>query len=354
MAKLKALPDGLMWRGRFIYAIFRCGGKQVWRSTKTSDVKRAQAVQRALLVEAERAGLGSSERERSRLRMTCADAMKRYDGIRQQLKSHKEDARLMRVWTAHLGGKRLSEVVPSDVDTWRSVELLRGRKPSGINRDVAYLKRIFSLARADRLTENDPFRGLRKLKTAGRVRWLSLEELERLRVAMRPEDFEHVVIAWQMGFRQGEQFGLRRQDVSLQTGLVFVRDGKTGSRHVPMSKAVREILTRRLASHVSQWVFPDPTGRGKEHQSAKNFYSRRYRPACEAAGLQDVTWHDLRHTFCSHLVQAGVPLFEVGALAGHSDPVMTKRYAHLVPENLRAAVSIFDVFGTSTESEPEA
>jgi integrase len=304
-------------------------------------------------VEAERAGLGSSEKERARLRMTCADAMKRYDGIRRQLKSHREDARLMRVWTAHLGGKRLSEVVRSDVDTWRASELLRGRKPSGINRDVAYIARIFSLAREDRLTDNDPFRGLRKLKAEGRVRWLSLEELDRLKAAMRPEDFELVVIAWRMGFRQGEQFGLRRQDVNFQTGLVFVREGKTGSRHVPMSKAVREILLRRLASHSSEWVFPDPTGRGQKHQSAKNFYTRRYRPACEEAGLQDVTWHDLRHTFCSHLVQAGVPLFQVGALAGHSDPVMTKRYAHLVPENLRAAVSIFDVWGTSSEERPE-
>ncbi len=346
MAKLKGLPDGLMWRGKVIYAIFRCGGKQVWRSTKTDNPKQAQAVQRALLVEAERSGLGFSEKERARHRITCADAMKRYETVRQQLKSHKDDARVIRAWTAHLGGKRLSEVVPSDVDTWRSSELLRGRKPSGINRDVAYLARIFSLARADRLTDNDPFRGLRKLKALARVRWLSLQELDRLKAAMRPEDFELVVIAVQTGLRQTEQFSLRRVDVNFQTGLLFVRDGKTGARHVPMPKAVRKILTKRLASHSSEWVFPDPVGRGQNHQSGHNFTRRRYLPACKVAGIEDAPWHCCRHSFCSHLVQAGVPLYEVGALAGHSNTEMTKRYAHLVPENLRAAVSIFDVWGS--------
>ena len=351
-----SLPDGLQWRGKVLHVQFRSGGKQVWRSTKTGDVKQAQRVARAIRAEFERIenGQQASAKERARLRLTCADAMQKYDGVRQQLKSHKDDARVIRAWTAHLGGKRLSEVVRSDIDTWRASELLRGRKPSGINRDVAYLKRIFSLAREDRLTENDPFRGIRKLKAQGRIRWLTLEELDRLKAIKRPEDYELVVIAAQTGLRKTEQFSLRRVEVNFQTGLIFVADGKTGSRHVPMPKAVREILKRRLEEHDSEWVFPDPVGRSENHQSAHNFIRRRFLPACRAAGVNDVAWHDLRHTFCSHLVQAGVPLYEVGALAGHSNPEMTKRYSHLVPENLRAAVSIFDVWGGPDDEEPEA
>ena len=155
------------------------------------------------------------------------------------------------------------------------------------------------------------------------------------------------MIAWQMGFRQGEQPGLRRQDVSFQTASCSCATARS-ARHVPMSKAVREILARRLAFHGSDGCSLTRQAAAVKHQRRKNFYSRRYRPACEAAGLQDVTWHDLRHTSVATLVQA-MFLFEVGALAGHS----TRRYAHLVPENLRAAASIFDV-GHRPRFEPEA
>jgi len=60
------------------------------------------------------------------------------------------------------------------------------------------------------------------------------------------------------------------------------------------------------------------------------------------AQLPGVSLHTLRHTFISRLVQAGRPLPEVAALAGHRDIKMTLRYAHLAPSHLRAGIQALE------------
>jgi len=75
---------------------------------------------------------------------------------------------------------------------------------------------------------------------------------------------------------------------------------------------------------------------------------------CQKAGIQDFTWHCLRHTFASRLVMAGVPLRKVQELMGHKTIAMTCRYAHLAPEHLQDAVLKLDGWGQKpTESKTE-
>jgi site-specific recombinase XerD len=63
---------------------------------------------------------------------------------------------------------------------------------------------------------------------------------------------------------------------------------------------------------------------------------------CQKANIENFRFHDLRHDFCSRLVQRGVDLYTVAALAGHKDIKMTARYAHLSPEKLRSAVAVLN------------
>ena len=75
----------------------------------------------------------------------------------------------------------------------------------------------------------------------------------------------------------------------------------------------------------------------KPLQSIKKFW----RGITEQAGLDDYRLHDNRHTHASHLVSSGLSLEIVGRLLGHTNPLTTKRYAHLADDPLRAAAERF-------------
>ena len=69
--------------------------------------------------------------------------------------------------------------------------------------------------------------------------------------------------------------------------------------------------------------------------------------------MTDVTWHTLRHTFASRLVNSGVDIVTVKELLGHSNISVTMRYAHTNLDSKRAAVDRLDVFGDNLVTVPK-
>jgi len=65
--------------------------------------------------------------------------------------------------------------------------------------------------------------------------------------------------------------------------------------------------------------------------------------AMERAGIEDFTYHGLRHTFATRLAQSGVDLYKISKLLGHKDIKTTQRYAHHCPESLRDGVEVLEV-----------
>jgi len=147
-----------------------------------------------------------------------------------------------------------------------------------------------------------------------------------------------VIVALNAGMRKAEVLLLKWDNVDLKHGFILLEITKNGERReIPINDTVREALrsiTRRLDV---PYVFYDPKT-GKPYQDIK----RSFASACRRAGIKDFRFHDLRHTFASHLVMIGTDITTVKELLGHKTLTMTLRYAHLAPSHKVKAVDLLD------------
>ena len=188
----------------------------------------------------------------------------------------------------------------------------------------------------------------------GRIRYLTLEEYDRLLIALDPEtlrenpynagrDFSQllnvylrpiVLVALHSGLRRSEILSLRRQSIDWQNRRIIVEHTKNGERRIiPMNGTLYETLRRLPARLDSDSLFPGVK---------PNIVTLAFRRAVKRAKIVDFRFHDLRHSFASHLTMGGANLRAIQTLLGHKDLRMTMRYSHLSPEHLQGAVKALD------------
>jgi integrase len=273
-----------------------------------------------------------------------------------------------------LQDKKLAEISPWLVEKWRTARLKGGARKSTVNRCLGDLKSALAKAVEWGLIDSHPLIGVKQLRIDVNPvpRFLSDAEQDRLTKALEAreerlrggressnawrqergyaplEDFRArayanhllpmVIISLNTGVRRGELFGLTWAEVRLEEGFITVRGGNSKSqqtRHVPLNDEAVACLAawRRQASDLDGLVFPGRGGRRFDN------VDRAWRRILAEAVIEKFRWHDLRHTFASNLVMAGVDLNTVREVLGHSDLQMTLRYAHLSPDHKAAAVA---------------
>jgi integrase len=234
------------------------------------------------------------------------------------------------------GATKMTSIRPSKVNAY--VESRTGKVAAGtIIKETNVLKHLFGVA-CDiwEIIPSNPARRVRMPEAPeGRTRHLEPKELQKLLLAcpvwLRPI----VGLAVSTGMRRGELMRIRWSDVDVKAGRILLSLTKNGKPRFAylnqLSHQVIESLGPGRPS--SEKLFPGIT----PAQVTVAFIR-----ACQAAGIDDFSLHDLRHTFASQLRMKGADLHTVGQLLGHKDLRMTARYSHLNPEYLGAAAGKLD------------
>lgn len=249
-----------------------------------------------------------------------------------------------------------------------------GMLPRSINRDIQRLQSILARAVEWGVLDVHPLKGLKPMKAdkTGRVRFLTAHEEAVLRKALADREeklrqarirfntwriargrkplperegdlLDHirplVLLALNTGLRRGELLGLTWGSVNFSAKLLTVTaaTAKSGhTRRIPLNVEALSTLTawheRRGKPAAEALVFPGHDGERMTR------IDTAWGTLMKTAGLKNFRLHDCRHHFASRLVQAGVDLYTVKELLGHSEIAMTEKYSHLAPDNLRLAV----------------
>jgi len=252
-------------------------------------------------------------------------------------KSSRRDVTSINNLKPFFAGKYLHEITPLDMEKYK-----RGRQGqvsnATVNREVACLKHIFTKAIEWGIVKKNPGKKVKLLRERNtRLRYLEEREIRRLHDACAEHLKPIVVVALNTGMRKEEILSLKWKDVDFRSRTISILDTKNGeSRELPMNDIVYRVLLDIGKKADSPWVFCKKNGE-RYGNVRKAFEGARKR-----AGIVDFRFHDLRHTFASHLVMAGVDLRTVQELLGHKSFEMTLRYAHLSPDHKKRALDILD------------
>jgi integrase len=231
------------------------------------------------------------------------------------------------------GGRRAESITSREVEEWRD-SLAETLAPASVAHHLTMLRAIFNRAVRDGKLTVSPTRGVEFPKENNeRIRYLTEDEERSLTQSVDDWLRPLIVFGIHTGLRRGEILSLLWSDIDLGSGSLHVREAKSGQgRRLPLNETAMSVLSE-FQQHAG-YVF------GPDTNAKRMRLNRAFRRAAKAASIDNLHFHDLRHTFASRLVMRGVDLYRVQKLLGHLTARMTQRYAHMSPDYLRQAVGM--------------
>jgi len=257
---------------------------------------------------------------------------------------------------AHLlpafGDLAVGQVKKRDIEAFMAALTEAGKAARTRSGIFKLLSQVFTFAQRHDWCEQNPCRSVRRprVRECSEIRFLNQGELDALIAAVDVSggpfgstDRTIFLTAAMTGMRQGELLALRWRDIDWEAKRIRVRrnytrghwstpKSRSGERAVPLSSRVEGELKvhsqRSRFSHEDDLVFANPlSGEVLPHSPLV----RRFKKALKAAGVREVRFHDLRHTFGTRIAAAGVPMRVLQEWMGHRDYRTTLIYADYEP-----------------------
>ncbi len=335
--EMKKIVEGVFLRGAKYWLRYSVGGRQVRESTGQSNLTFARQALAARVTQIKEGRFFDIKRE-SKVRFSELVSLYVERHSKPNKKAWHNDVHYFKPIKRFFGNIVISKVTQGMVEDYIADRLNSVGKCS-VNRELTMLKSMFAKAVEWEKLSMNPCVRLRKFKEPKRSRFLTKEEITRLiGFCKQPNLLDAVLIALHTGMRRNELRYMRWVDLNFDRNEIRLPLTKNGEeRYIPMNAVVKNILLRRrIRKENSFWVFP-----GESEKKPYDFRSA-FETAREKADLADVRFHDLRHTFASHLAMQGVQLLTIAQLLGHKDIKMTQRYSHLTSQHKADAVQLLD------------
>ena len=341
--------EGRRWAYR--YRVGGRGSRRVQRGGFTSEQAAAEALERVLEQLRRQQGLVESP--------TLAEFVELY--LAQHEGEPETTAKLrwlLRKAVRALGDRRLSELRSPAIAAWR-MTVPAGHRFEATQALRQVLARAVSWGLLDvnpaKLGVENPQRRYREKRPFD-----SWDELNALVDALGPRHGPMVLFAAATGLRPGEWLALEHRDIDREARVAYVRrtfrDGRVKTpktrasvRAVPLQAIALAALDERVPRQHCALLFPSLRG---GYLDLHNFRTRAWKPAQRAAGIEPLRRvYDLRHTFATFALRAGISTFDLSRYMGTSLAMVDRHYGHLARDGREHAIRLLDTYRVSEPSD---
>lgn len=338
-------------------------GKQVRESTKSDKLRDAQTLLKLREGEVAKGEQPDVVKIKNHTFPELAGKYLEFCANQRDFRNKKSIVEMLK---SEFGNLALKFFSLEQIERYQSRLLSGKQSETTVNRKIAVLKHMFTKASDWNMVTEAGCKTVHKVKLFkvdnARVRFLSDAEIKELLDAcdhvrvlkngkQEKKKQNHlkpiITFALNTGCRREEILSLKWEQVDLRHGFINLTRTKNGERRqIPINDTLRDMLQSLVRRLDVPWVFYD-SETGKRFTDVKRSFST----ACKKAGIVDFHFHDLRHTFASHLVMGGVDLTTVSRLMGHKSLSMTLRYSHLAPSHLVSAVNVLNATMNPTSTK---
>ena len=271
--------------------------------------------------------------ERKKQTITFKDMADKYWDMHGQYLKSKSWRYMLAIVLETIGARQAADISAGELQELYN-QIREKTSAANANRYMTLVKSIFSrgIEWGIFYGENPALKVKQGQVDNHRLRYLSLEEMQKLLAVSSDTIYPFLVCALMTGMRRGEILNLAWDNVDLEHGVIYILNSKSGKpREIPIAAKLHETLLNIPSLHKGNVLnLSEPTLR---------FHFAR---ALRDSGITDFRVHDLRHTFASHFIMktSNIPVLQ--QILGHASPKMTQRYAHLAKNHLASEMQLFD------------